>query len=148
MGTYFTNYEWVIPNNNAIVSTSSVEEVPSNEEPLINLTCNGVLFSSQKPYELVLRFTNVPFPTKDVLAGCYGTFCISKRVLNAVKVIKPVYDKETKELLLTLNLRQICTVKRATRFSFAVQLKDCDSCPTGCGSECVCTSYQLDCFKP
>lgn len=146
MATYFTNYEWSTPNDNLRVSTSSVEEVPSNKKPLLNLTCNGVLLPSQQTYNLILRFTEVPFPTKDILAGCYGTFCIGKRVLSADKIIKSAYDKEKKELLLVIDIRRICSPKRATRFSFSVQLDDCygTSCP--CAAPCFCTSF-LNCIE-
>ena len=148
MGTYFTNYEWVTPNDNMIISTSSVEEVPSNKLPLINLTCNGLLRPTQKPYRLVLRFTSEPFPTKDILSGCYGTFCVGTHVLNAIKVLKAVYDKEKKELVLILDLRQILRgVKRAMRFSFAVQLNDCGSKCPACSKGCECTFYGYNCQK-
>jgi len=146
MGTYFTNYEWVIPNDNAIVSTSSVQEVPSNKKPLLNLTCNGVLLPSDKTYDLILRFS-LPFPAKDLLASSYGTFCIGKRVLNAVKVVKSAYDREKQELVLILDLRQVCTIKRATRFSFSIQLNDCEAiegCSNGVG---ICNAQFCRCAQ-
>ena len=41
--TFFTDYTLISNNENVIVSTSSIEEVPSDKKPLINLTMNGLL---------------------------------------------------------------------------------------------------------
>ena len=155
MGTYFTDYSFSSPNNNVLIATSSVEEVPSNKKPLINLTCNGVLLPSDAMYEVLLKFNNEPYPSKDALAGSYGTFCIGKRVLNATKVVKTAWDRKKAELLIVLDMRTYsCTIKRATRFSFAVQLNDCPHCgaccvkPGDCGAKygpgfyaCACTFF-------
>lgn len=137
MSIYFTNYTWTALKDNIVVSTSSVEEVPSNKQPLLNLTCNGVLLPTTSRYELLLSFPGGQGPSKDALSGCYGTFCIGKRVLNAVKILKTAYDKEKRELLIVFDLKSTthsCSITRPTRFSFAVQLNDC---PLDCGSSCT-----------
>ena len=140
MSIYFTNYTWTALQDNIIVSTSSVEEVPSNKLPLLNLTCNGVLLPTTAPYELLLSFPGGEGPSKDQLAGSYGTFCIGKRVLNAIKILKTAYDKDKRELLIVLDLRSYsCPITRPTRFSFTVQLNDCPFfCDKSCKDRCRC----------
>lgn len=76
---YFTEYTWTAPNDNIVVSTSSVEEVPSNKKPFLNLTVNGFLKKSNEIYELQLKFQGGVGPSKNQIAGCYGTFCFQKR---------------------------------------------------------------------
>ena len=56
-GTFFSDYVFECANDNLIISTSSIEEVPSNKNDLINLNINGIL----KPSDRVYVF-NITFP--------------------------------------------------------------------------------------
>jgi len=154
MATVYTDYIWVAPDENIKVSTSSVESVPSNKNPLIDLTCNGLLLplaADQTVYTLLLTFTGSDFPQKDVLNGSYGTLCIGKKVLNASKIIRTKWDKENKTLAIVIDLRKTysCSVRRATRFSFSIQVNDCsftncDTSSPNCGN-CDCTGSNCSC---
>ena len=139
---FFTNYTTSSSNNNVHVSTSSVEEVPTNKFPLINLTCNGLLYPSTQVYEIVFTFSE-PAPNKDFLASSYGTFCIGKHVYNAAKIVKTGWEKETKKLVIVLDLTlTTCRVStRPVRFSFSLQLNDCGAfCGSNFCKKCGCTN--------
>jgi hypothetical protein len=141
---FFTNYTTSSLHDNVHVSSSSVEEVPTNKRPLINLTCNGLLYPSTERYEVVFNFSE-PVPNKDFLASSYGTFCIGKYVYNAAKIIKTAWEKETKKLFIVFDLTNTqCRVStRPVRFSFSIQLNDCG---LFCGSNfcnCGCTNNNV-----
>ena len=93
--TFFTDYTLISNNNNVRIGTSSIEEVPSNERPLINLTMNGLLLPSDKIHEVDIKFSKENNPTKDILGYSYGTFAIRKSVLNAAKIVKTKMHKKT-----------------------------------------------------
>lgn len=143
-GTFFRNYYFEYPNDNMIISTSSIQEVPSNKTDLINLTINGVLKPSSHTYIFQILFTNNDFPRKDRLASAYGTFTIGNKVYNATKIIKPAYDKTTKILTIILDMSATTCyqhVKKLERFSFNVQMNDCsNACGSGCYGCGVCLS--------
>lgn len=152
-GQFFSNYSFSSTYDNIIVSTSSVQEVPSNKDPLLNLTVNGILKPSDKPYELLLTFpVNQPGPSKDQLAGSYGTFTIGNYVYNALKIIKSAYDTTNRVLTLILDIKRTCfkNITKPRRFSFSIQLDDCPNyCIEGClfYNGCVCTAGAVMCTK-
>lgn len=123
-GTFYTNYTFEYPNENVRIATSSFQDVPSNQNPLINLTMNGILRPSEKLHEIKMKFEgNVP--TKNNLAQSYGTFVVCTSVYNARKVIKTVWDKQTKTLTVVVDLRKYnVRIKRPVQFSFSVQIDD------------------------
>jgi hypothetical protein len=124
-GKFFTNYRFEYPKENVVVATSSFEEVPSNEKPLINLTMNGILRpSEEKVHEIKMIFEgNVP--RKDRLAQSYGTFVLCKDVYNARRIVKTAWDKEKNTLTIIIDLtREKVRPKRPAQFSFNVQIDD------------------------
>jgi len=149
-GTFFKDYSFTFPNDNMIVSTSSVQEVPSNKLPLINLTINGLLKPSADPYILTISFPkDSPGPSKNRLSGAYGTFVIGNKVYNAEKIVKPAYDKTTRVLTIILDMKNTCyyDIKRVKRFSFSVQINDCPtSCTNTCSNTCTCNKLGNDPF--
>lgn len=137
--TFFTDYSFASPNDNIIVSTSSVQEVPSNKKSLINLTVNGVLKPSIDIYSLILTFAGGQGPSKDHLSGSYGSLCIGKKVYSAEKFIRTAYDRNKRTLTIFIDVKRICThLQKATRFSFDVQINDCGwYCPCSVGCSCL-----------
>ena len=77
-----------------MVATSSFQEVPSNEKPLINLTMNGILRSSEEKVHEIKMIFDSDVPRKDTLAMSFGTFVLCKGVYNARKVIKTAWEKK------------------------------------------------------
>lgn len=140
-GIFYTDYTFEYPNDNVLIATSSFEEVPSNQLPLINLSINGILKPSDKPYIFKIIIKNGP--TKDLFAAAYGTFVIGNKVYNASKIVKPEYvipgDKMDGILTITLDMKNTCYehVQVTKRFSFSVQLNDCS---------CYCCCQTQGCF--
>ena len=144
-GKFYTNYFFEYPNENVRVATSSFQDVPSNEKPLINLTMNGILRPSETLHVIKMKFKG-DIPQKDALAQSYGTFVLCKGVYNARKVIKTAWIKEENTLEVIIDRRRLnVQPKRPVQFSFSVQINDCNrgvGCTPGnkscCpGSNCV-----------
>ncbi len=124
-GKFFTNYSFEYTNENVRVGTSSFQEVPSNKNPLINLTMNGILRPSEKIHEIKMKFEG-DIPQKDILTESYGTFVLCKDVYNARNVIKTKWVKETDTLTIIIDLRPYhVRLKRPAQFSFSIQINDC-----------------------
>ena len=143
-GRFYTNYRFEYPRKNIFVSTSSFQSVPSNKEPLINLTMNGILRpSEEKVHEIKMIFEG-DVPEKDHLAQSYGTFVLCKGVYNARKVMKTVWDKEKSTLTIVIDLRrQHVGFRRAVQFSFCVQIDDSLECASqSCNSNKSCCPIQ------
>ena len=132
-GKFFTNYSFEYPKENVVVATSSFQEVPSNEKPLINLTMNGILRpSEEKVHEIKMIFKENDIPEKDFLAQSYGTFVLCKGVYNARRIIKTRWDKEKSTLKILIDLtRQKVRLKRPAQFSFSIQIND-SNLPSTC----------------
>ena len=128
---FYTNYSFEYPNDalnpnvkNVFVSTSSFQDIPSNEKPLINLTMNGILRPSEKLHVIEMKFEG-DVPQKDKCAQSYGTFVLCKDVYNARKVIKTAWNKETNTLTVIIDLRNYnVRPKKPTQFSFSIQIND------------------------
>ena len=135
--TFFTDYTLISNNDNVRIGSSSIEEVPSNERPLLNLTMNGLLLPSDKIHEVDIKFSTENNPTKDILGHSYGTFAIRKSVLNAAKIVKTKMDRESNILKVVFNLRECPVKKKRVEFSFSVQIRDCGWSCESC-SGCVC----------
>ena len=133
-GKFYTNYSFEYPKENVKVATSSFQDVPTNEEPLINLTVNGILRpSEEKVHEIKMIFEG-DVPQKDKLAASYGTFVLCKGVYNAAKIMKTLWDKEKNTLTILIDLRrEKIRPRRPAQFSFSVQIDDVKACPNPCG---------------
>ena len=108
-GKFYTNYSFEYPNENVRVATSSFQDVPSNEKPLINLTMNGILRPSETLHVIKMKFKG-DIPQKNALAQSYGTFVLCKGVYNARKVIKTAWIKEENTLEVIIDRRRLPTV--------------------------------------
>ena len=159
-GKFYTNYRFEYPKENVVVATSSFQEVPSNEKPLINLTVNGILRpSEEKVHEIKMIFEgNVP--EKDTLARSYGTFVLCQGVYNARRIVKHRWDKERNTLEIIIDLkREKVRLKRPAQFSFSVQIDDkscqkiggfCDNFDCKVGkliSYCCCDPYKCESYQ-
>ncbi len=143
-GKFYTNYRFEYPKENVVVATSSFQDVPTNEKPLINLTVNGILRpSEEKVHEIKMIFEgNVP--QKNALAESYGTFVLCKGVYNAKKIMKTFWDRDKNTLTITIDLtKQKVRPRRPAQFSFSVQINDCgNTCYSGCCSGANCYDGQ------
>ena len=125
-GKFYTNYRFECPKENVVVATSSFQDVPSNEKPLINLTMNGILRPSEEEIHIVKMIFEGDVPQKDICAQSYGTFVLCKGVYNARRIIKTAWDKETNTLEVIIDLRrEKVRLKRPAQFSFSIQINDC-----------------------
>ena len=89
-----------------MIATSSFQDVPTNEKPLINLSMNGILRpSKEKVHEIKMIFEG-DVPQKDTCAQSYGTFVLCKGVYNARKIVKTAWDKEKSTLTVIIDLRK------------------------------------------
>ena len=124
-GKFYTNYRFDYPKENVVVATSSFQDVPSNKLPLINLTMNGILRSSEEKVHEIKMIFEGDVPQKDTCAQSYGTFVLCKGVYNARRIVKTAWDKEKSTLTVIIDLsREKTRPRRPAQFSFNIQIND------------------------